>query len=115
MSARSPGVEGTFIHPFDDHDFIAGHATMGLEILEDAPETVAVIAGIGGGGLITGVASAVKALKPGIKVWGAEPETAAPLRALLEGKRAASVQGLESVLRRWRRRAERLPRACGSA
>ena len=49
-----PGIEGTFIHPFDDHDFIAGHATMGLEILEDAPDTAAVIAGIGGGGLIVG-------------------------------------------------------------
>ena len=73
-----PGVEGTFIHPFDDHDFIAGHATMGLEILEDAPDTVAIIAAIGGGGLITGVASAVKALRPEIKLWGAEPETAAP-------------------------------------
>lgn len=72
------GVEGTFIHPFDDHNFIAGHATMGLEILEDAPDTAAVIAGIGGGGLITGVGSAIKALRPGIKVWGAEPETAAP-------------------------------------
>lgn len=73
-----PGVDGTFIHPFDDHNFIAGHATMGLEILEDAPDTTAVIAGIGGGGLITGVGSAIKALKPEIKVWGAEPETAAP-------------------------------------
>ena len=51
---------------------------MGLEILEDAPDTVAVIASIGGGGLITGVASAIKALRPEIKVWGAEPETAAP-------------------------------------
>ena len=73
-----PGVEGTFVHPFDDHDFIAGHATMGLEILEDAPETSAVIAGIGGGGLITGVGSAIKAMRPDIQVWGAEPETAAP-------------------------------------
>src|SRR6266481_8851035 len=73
-----PGAEGTFVHPFDDHNFIAGHATMGLEILEDAPDTIAVIASIGGGGLITGVASAVKALKPEIKVFGAEPETAAP-------------------------------------
>ena len=73
-----PGVEGTFIHPFDDHNFIAGHATMGLEILEDAPDAVAVIGGVGGGGLITGVGSAVKALKPGIKVWTAEPDTAAP-------------------------------------
>jgi threonine dehydratase len=79
MEQRSfPGVEGTFIHPFDDHNFMAGHGTMGLEILEDAPDTAAVIAGVGGGGLITGVGSALKALKPGIRVWGAEPETAAP-------------------------------------
>jgi len=74
-----PGVEGTFIHPFDDDDFITGHATMGLEILEDVPDVSAVIAGVGGGGLVTGVASALKALKPDVKVWGAEPETAAPL------------------------------------
>jgi len=73
-----PGVEGTFIHPFDDHHFIAGHATMGLEIVEDAPDTVAVVAAIGGGGLITGVGSAVKALDPRIKVYGVEPESAAP-------------------------------------
>ena len=72
------GVEGTFVHPFDDHNFIAGHATMGLEIFEDAPDTAAVIAGIGGGGLVTGVGHALKALNPAIKVWGAEPETAAP-------------------------------------
>jgi threonine dehydratase len=73
-----PGADGTFIHPFDDDNFIAGHATMGLEILEDAPDTAAVIASVGGGGLITGVGSAIKALKPGIKVFGVEPETAAP-------------------------------------
>ena len=73
-----PGVDGTFVHPFDDYNFIAGHATMGLEILDDAPDTVAVIAAIGGGGLITGVGSAIKALKPEIRIWGAEPETAAP-------------------------------------
>ena len=72
------GVAGTFIHPFDDHNFIAGHATLGLEILEDAPDTAAVIAGIGGGGLITAVGSAMRALAPQIKVWGVEPETAAP-------------------------------------
>jgi len=59
-----PGVEGTFIHPFDDHNFIAGHGTMGLEILEDAPDTAAIIGGIGGGGLITGVASAVSGSAP---------------------------------------------------
>jgi threonine dehydratase len=73
-----PGVDGTFVHPFDDDNFIAGHGTMGLEILEDAPETTAVIASIGGGGLITGVGSAIKALRPDAKIFGVEPETAAP-------------------------------------
>src|SRR6185312_3106282 len=48
-----PGVEGTFVHPFDDHNFIAGNATLGLEILEDAPDVKTVIGGIGGGGLVT--------------------------------------------------------------
>lgn len=74
-----PGVEGTFIHPFDDDHFIAGHGTIGLEILEDAPDTASVIASIGGGGLITGVGSALKALRPEINIWGVEPETAAPM------------------------------------
>src|SRR5438309_1352829 len=73
-----PGFDGTFIHPFDGPNCIAGHTTTGLEILEDAPDTVAIIAAIGGGGLVTGVASAVNALRSEIKVWGAEPETAAP-------------------------------------
>jgi len=73
-----PGVQGTFVHPFDDHNFIAGHATMGLEILKDAPDVATVIAGIGGGGLITGVASAIKAKRSDVRVVGAEPETAAP-------------------------------------
>src|SRR3989440_10160652 len=53
-----PGVSGTFIHPFDDQNFITGHATMGLEILEDAPDTAAIIAAIGGGSVITRLASA---------------------------------------------------------
>jgi threonine dehydratase len=73
-----PGVEGTFVHPFDDHDFIAGHGSIGLEILEDEPDTRAVICGIGGGGLLAGVGSAIKALRPEVKVFGVEPETAAP-------------------------------------
>src|SRR5581483_8319745 len=60
------GMDGTFVHPFDNHDFIAGHGTMGLEIVEDLPELRTLIAAIGGGGLITGVGSAVKALKPDV-------------------------------------------------
>lgn len=73
-----PGLDCTFVHPFDNHDFLAGHATMGLEIIEDCPEVRTVICAIGGGGLITGVGSGIKAKKPGAKVLGAEPETAAP-------------------------------------
>jgi threonine dehydratase len=80
------GLDGTFVHPFDNHDFIAGHGTMGLEILEDLPEVRTVIAAIGGGGLITGVGSAVRALRPDVKIVGAEPETAAPYAySLAEG------------------------------
>jgi threonine dehydratase len=78
------GLDGTFIHPFDNHDFIAGHATMGLEILEDLPGVKTVIAAIGGGGLITGVGSAIKARSPGTAVVGAEPETAAPYALSLQ-------------------------------
>ncbi|MCF2514616.1 pyridoxal-phosphate dependent enzyme [Sphingomonas sp. G124] len=77
-SHEFPGLDATFIHPFDNHDFIAGHGTMGLEILEDAPDVRTVIAAIGGGGLISGVGSAIKARRPDVTVLGAEPETAAP-------------------------------------
>jgi threonine dehydratase len=88
LEARTfPGIEGTFIHPFDDDDFIAGHGTMGLEILEDEPHTATVLAAIGGGGLITGVGSALKALRPDIKVIGVEPETAAPMASSLAAGR----------------------------
>jgi threonine dehydratase len=96
-----PGMEGTFVHPFDDHDFIAGNATMGLEILEDCPEVATVIGAMGGGGLLTALGSAFKALKPLVRVIGAEPETAAPLARSLaedgprefEGWRASFVDG----------------------
>lgn len=78
-----PGMDGTLVHPFDDHDFIAGHGSIALEVLEDCPEVKTVIASIGGGGLITGVGSALKAKAPHVRVLGAEPETAAPLSASL--------------------------------
>ncbi|HVG25190.1 MAG TPA: pyridoxal-phosphate dependent enzyme [Thermoanaerobaculia bacterium] len=73
-----PGIEGTFVHPFDDHDFIAGNATAGLEILEDLPHVKTVIGAIGGGGLMSGIGSAIRALAPQVRILGAEPETAAP-------------------------------------
>lgn len=80
------GLDSTFIHPFDNYDFIAGHGTMGLEILEDLPDVRTVIAAIGGGGLISGVGSAIKSARPDVTVLGAEPETAAPFAySLREG------------------------------
>jgi threonine dehydratase len=79
IQRRHPSFNGVFIHPFDDDDFIAGNGTIGLEILEDLPDVTAVVAGFGGGGLSCGIASAISALKPDVKIWAAEPETAAPL------------------------------------
>ncbi|HEV8145719.1 MAG TPA: threonine/serine dehydratase [Bryobacteraceae bacterium] len=76
-----PGVDGTFIHAFDDDDVMAGNGTIGLEIIEDLPDLVAVVIPWGGGGLACGIASAVKALKPGVRVFAAETETGAPLSA----------------------------------
>jgi threonine dehydratase len=76
---KHPAFKGVFVHPFDDDDFIAGNATAGLEILEDLPDVTAIVAGFGGGGLSCGIASAMAALKPDVKVFAAEPETAAPL------------------------------------
>jgi threonine dehydratase len=79
-----PGMKGTFVHPFDDHNFIAGNATVGLEILEDAPDVAVVLCALGGGGLITGAGTAIKSLRPDVKLLCAEPETAAPMSRSLE-------------------------------
>jgi threonine dehydratase len=76
---QSPRMEGTFVHPFDDDRFIAGNGTAGLEILEDLPDVDTVIAPLGGGGLLAGVGAVMRARKADVKVFAAEPETAAPL------------------------------------
>jgi threonine dehydratase len=72
-------VTGRMVHPFDDDDFISGNGTAGLEILEDLPDVDAVIAAVGGGGLLAGLGCVMKAKKPSVRVIAAEPETAAPL------------------------------------
>lgn len=77
----SPRMRGTFVHPFDDDRFIAGNGTVGLEIVEDLPGVDAVFASIGGGGLVAGIGSALRARSPGARVIAAEPETAAPFAA----------------------------------
>jgi len=86
-----PGMSGLFIHPFADPAVIAGNATIGLEVLEDLPDVTAVIAPYGGGGLSAGIASAIKGTAPGVKVFAAEAETAAPLAAALEAGRPVEV------------------------
>jgi threonine dehydratase len=75
----SDRMTGHFVHPFDDDRFISGNGTIGLEILEDLPDVDAVIAPIGGGGLLSGIGCAMRALRPEAKVYAAEPATAAPL------------------------------------
>ena len=80
---RFPGVEGTFIHAFDDPHVMAGNGTIGLEILEDLPDAEAVVIPWGGGGLTCGIAVAVRELAPRCRVFAAEAETGAPLAAAL--------------------------------
>ena len=80
-------THATFIHPFDDEEVIAGQGTIGLEILEQLDNVDAVVVPIGGGGLISGVAYAIKQLRPGVKVYGVQAENAAGmLKSHLEGK-----------------------------
>ncbi len=74
-----PGVDGTFIHAFDDPQVMAGNGTIGLEILEDLPDVDAIVIPWGGGGLACGIASAVRALRPGCRLYACEVATAAPL------------------------------------
>jgi len=78
-----PGVEGVYIHAFDDVAVMAGNGTIGLEILEDLPDVDAVVVPWGGGGLACGIAAAIQAIKPGCRIYAAEVETAAPLTASL--------------------------------
>lgn len=76
---RQDGATGVFIHPFSDPAVMAGNAVAGLEILEDLPDVETVLVPWGGGGLCCGIASAIKALRPEVKVYAVEIDTAAPL------------------------------------
>jgi threonine dehydratase len=89
----SDRMQGHFVHPFDDDDFISGNGTIGLEILEDLPEVDAVIAPLGGGGLLSGIACVLHSVRPAAKVYAAEPETAAPLHASFAAGRASYFEG----------------------
>lgn len=109
-SHASDRMTGYFVHPFDDDRFIAGNGTAALEILEDLPDADAIVAPLGGGGLLAGIAAVTRALRPATRVFAAEPETAAPLAASLaagkpvyfDGWKASFVDGAggKSVLPR---------------
>jgi threonine dehydratase len=83
LTRRFGDLQGFFIHPVSDLAVMAGNGTIGLEILEDLPDVDAVTVPYGGGGLSSGIASALKALKPDTRVYAAEVDTAAPLVASL--------------------------------
>jgi threonine dehydratase len=89
---RFEGVEGLFVHPVENDYVMAGNGTIGLEILEDLPSVDAVVIPWGGGGLTTGIASAVKQIRPETKIYAVEPETAAPLTATLAGGEPVAVE-----------------------
>lgn len=89
----SDRMRGTFVHPFDDDRFIAGNGTAGLEILEDLPDVDTIVAPVGGGGLLAGIGSAVRVLKPAVRILAAEPETASPLALSFERGEASSFTG----------------------
>jgi threonine dehydratase len=78
-----PGLEGLFVHPVSDPAVMAGNGTIGLEILEDLPDVDAIVIPYGGGGLSSGIASAVRPLKPNAKIYAAEVETSAAFAAAL--------------------------------
>jgi threonine dehydratase len=90
--SRLEGLEGLFIHPVENEWVMAGNGTIGLEILEDLPDPDVVLIPFGGGGLTVGIASALKAERPEVRIYPVEQETAAPLNAALD---AGSMQPIE--------------------
>ncbi|HEY3522619.1 MAG TPA: pyridoxal-phosphate dependent enzyme, partial [Candidatus Limnocylindrales bacterium] len=82
----------TIVHPFDQPEVIAGNGTLGIEIVEDVPDVDVIAVGIGGGGLISGVASAVKALRPEARLYGVEPMASNAMSLALEADRPVPIR-----------------------
>jgi threonine dehydratase len=90
---RIRDAEGLVLtHPFDDPAVIAGHGSIGLELLEDLPDVDVIVVGVGGGGLISGIAAAVKARRPGVRVYGVEPERSNAMTLALERNEIVRIQ-----------------------
>jgi threonine dehydratase len=86
-----------YVPPFNDPDIIAGQGTVGLEILQDLHDVKSVIVQIGGGGLLSGVATAVKESNPKIKVFGVEPTGAAAMRAALDAGKVVTLPSVNTI------------------
>jgi threonine dehydratase len=92
------GIEGLFVHAFSDDAVMAGNGTIGLEVLEDLPDVDAIVVPFGGGGLVSGIASAVRALRPKTKIFAAEASTSAPLAASLAKGAATEIKHQRSFV-----------------
>lgn len=92
---RAAGLH--FVHPFDDDTFNAGTGTLALEILEDLPDVDLIVVGVGGGGLISGIAVAATALRPGIRIVGVEPEGAAGMTRALAAGRPVPLEAVRTI------------------
>jgi len=97
-TSSTPDAAGRFVHPVQDGDVMAGNGTIGIEILEDLPDPDAILVPFGGGGLSVGIASAVRALNPGVPVYAVEPEPAAALSASLAAGEPREVAGTQSFV-----------------
>jgi threonine dehydratase len=98
VTSRVDGVEGLFVHPVQDEAVMAGNGTIGLEIIDDLPDPDAVVIPYGGGGLTVGIASAVRALRPDVRVYTAEPATGAALAAAMAAGEPVEVEYVASFV-----------------
>jgi threonine dehydratase len=94
---RAAETGAAFVHPFDDPDVILGQATLGLELLDDVPDLAAVVVPIGGGGLISGVAGAIKAARPDVRVIGVQVDACAPFPASLAAHAPQTFAGTPTI------------------
>jgi threonine dehydratase len=93
-----PGIDGLFVHPVSDPAVVAGNGTIGLEIIEDLPDVDTILVPFGGGGLSSGIATAIRALKPNATVFGCEVATSTPLTAALAAGEPRRVERMPSFV-----------------
>ena len=98
VESRFDGVDGLFVHPVQDPLVMAGNGTIGLELVEELPDVDTILVPFGGGGLSTGIASAVKALRPGVRVYGVDPEPGPALSSAFAAGKPVTVEYVPSFV-----------------